>query len=716
MQKSICYIPTMDCPAEEALIRSRLSSMEGIFSLEFNLLQQQLTVFHNLGTIEPIKKALKEIGIELKNEDSCCNHKDNDCNEQSQIGNSTPSKEWILLAISGIAALSAEITSFMYSKESSVIVVILSIFSILLSGKETFIKGIRAVHNFTLNINFLMTIAVTGAILIGDWPEAAMVTCLFAIAEMIEKYSLDKARNAIRSLIEITPETATVRTEENKWEQREVSTVIIDQIIWVKPGERIPLDGMVTSGKSNVNQAPITGESMPVSKNVGDHVFAGSINEQGSFEFKVTTAPNDTTLARIIRAIQQAQSEKAPTERFIDQFSKYYTPTMVIIAIFVVIIPPLFYGAAYAIWLYKALVLLVIACPCALVISTPVTLVSGLASAAKQGILVKGGAYLELGHQLKAIALDKTGTLTLGKPVVTNIISLKNIDEQQLLRIAASLNNHSDHPIARAVISHWNDSKQQEELFEVSEFESITGRGVSGIIDKVHFYLGNHRLIEERNICNTNVELTLTRLEKEGKTTMVLCNNKEPIAVLAVADTLRNTSIEALKELHALKVIPIMMTGDNAITAKAIAERVGINDVRANLLPEDKLSEITNLLEKYKVVGMVGDGINDAPALAKSSIGFAMGAAGTDTAIETADVALMEDNLNKLPFFIKLSKKTTQILTQNITLSISIKLIFFILALIGKATLWMAVFADMGASLIVVFNGLRLLHFTTNRE
>ncbi len=715
MQKSIFDIPKMDCPAEEVLIRNRLSSMKEISFLEFNLLQQRLTVTHSLETIEPIKKALKEIGMELENKDSYCGHKAKDHREQLHVKNSTSNKKWVLLAISGIAAFCAEIISFMYSKESSAIVIILSIFSILLSGKETFIKGIRAVRNFTLNINFLMTIAVTGAILIGQWPEAAMVTCLFAIAEMIEKYSLDKARNAIRSLIEITPETATVKNENGEWEKQEVSIVTIDQVIWVKPGERIPLDGIIITGKSSVNQAPITGESMPVSKNIGDQVFAGSINEQGSFEFKVTTAQNDTTLARIIRAIQQAQSERAPTERFIDQFSKYYTPAMVIIAIFVAIVPPLFYGAAYDIWLYKALVLLVIACPCALVISTPVTVVSGLASAAKQGILVKGGAYLELGHKLKVIALDKTGTLTLGKPVVTDIIPLNNFEEHKLLKIAASLNNHSDHPIARAVVARWNNSKQQEELFKVSEFKSITGRGVSGIIDGLHYFLGNHRLIEEKNICNINVELSLTMLEKESKTTMVLCTDKEAIAVFAVADALRETSVEALKSLRDLKVIPIMMTGDNAMTAKAIAIRVGINDIRANLLPEDKLSEITKLLEQYKVVGMVGDGINDAPALAKSSIGFAMGAAGTDTAIETADVALMEDNLNKLPFFISLSKKTTQILAQNISLSISIKLIFFVLALIGKSTLWMAVFADMGASLIVVFNGLRLLNFSDNK-
>lgn len=706
MQKITFTIAGMDCAAEEALIKNKLSSIQGVESLEFNLIQEQLTVKHTLTGNDLIIKALKEIGLPPKHIDGCCG---SEVKKEILLKSSNTNKTWLLLTISAILALISEILSLMWAKENTLIVISLSVISMLISGRETFIKGIRAIQTFTLNINFLMVLAVTGAILIGEWPEAAMVTVLFAIAEMIEKYSLDKARNAIRGLMEMTPDIATVKNTEGNWEKKAVSEVKVDSVLWVKPGERIPLDGIIVSGSSNINQAPITGESMPVIKKLGDQVFAGSINEQGSFEFKVMAQANDTTLARIIRAIQQAQSERAPTERFVDQFSKYYTPIMVILAVLIAIVPPLVLGSAFYPWLYKALILLVIACPCALVISTPITVVSGLAAAAKQGILVKGGAYLEIGRKLKVIALDKTGTITEGKPTVTNIISLNGMADILLLKLAASLDIHSDHPIARAIVGEWNKKWKESELQQVSGFESITGRGAMGVIGGQRYFIGNHRLIEEKGICNPTVEQEIDRLEQEGKTTLILSNEKEPLAVFAVADTLRQTSINAIKELTSLGIISIMMTGDNATTANAIAKNVGITDVRANLLPEDKLAGINSLLEKYHFVGMVGDGINDAPALAKASIGFAMGAAGTDTALETADVALMEDNLNKLPYFIKLSKKTSSILIQNISLSITVKMIFFILALLGKATLWMAVFADMGTSLIVVLNGLRLI-------
>lgn len=608
-------------------------------------------------------------------------------------------------------AFLAEILTFFINPEvNELIGKSLAALAILLSGKESFIKGMRAIKTFTLNINFLMVIAVIGAILIGEWPEAAMVTSLFAIAEMIEKYALDRARNAIRSLIEITPDSATVQNEQGAWEKIEVSLVKINQIIWVKPGERIPLDGVIVSGNTSVNQAPITGESLPINKKTGDQVFAGSINEEGSFEFRVTTTQNNTTLSRIIRAIEQAQSEKAPTERFVDLFSRYYTPIMVVMAILVATVPYLLFGANFYPWLYKALVLLVIACPCALVISTPVTVVSGLAAAAKHGILIKGGTYLENGRKLKVIALDKTGTLTEGKPAVTDIVPLTDMEEKAIVQLAASLNSHSNHPIAKAITAHWL-KYQDSKLLQVSDFESITGRGVTGIINGVRYYIGNHLLIEEKGICSPVVEQSLEQLEKHGKTTLILGNEKGAIAAFAVADELRDTSIEAIKSLHALGIATVMITGDNLATAETIGRKVGIDRVEANLLPENKLSKVTLLLKEYHFVGMIGDGVNDAPALAKASIGFAMGAAGTDTAIETADIALMEDNLNKVPFFIQLSRKTSRILTENISLSISVKLLFFILAILGKSTLWMAVFADMGASIIVVFNGLRLIKY-----
>jgi len=479
----------------------------------------------------------------------------------------------------------------------------------------------------------------------------------------------------------------------------------------VKPGERIPLDGKIISGQSTVNQAPITGESMPVEKEPGDAVFAGTINERGKFEFRVTANKGNTTLARIVRAVQAAQSERAPTQRFVDQFARYYTPSIVVLAILIAAAPPLFFGEAFAPWFYKALVTLVIACPCALVVSTPVTVVSGLAAAARRGILIKGGVYLEQGRKLKALALDKTGTLTHGKPKLTDIAPINNQPEDTCLQLAASLDFHSGHPVASAVVAHWQQQQTGKKLLPVDDFESITGRGVKGVIEGVLYYIGNHRLVEELGICGPDVETVLEKLEKQGKTVVVLSSAQKPLCIFAVADTIRDTSVQAVKELQALGVYCVLLTGDNQNTANAIAAEVGIEEVHGDMLPEDKLKAIEELRQRYDVVGMVGDGVNDAPALAKSSIGFAMGAAGTDTALETADVALMQDDLRRIPLFIALSRKTSRVLKQNITLSIGIKVVFLALNFTGLATLWMAVFADMGASLIVVFNGLRLLRF-----
>ncbi|HAT9332770.1 TPA: heavy metal translocating P-type ATPase, partial [Legionella pneumophila subsp. pneumophila] len=420
----------------------------------------------------------------------------------------------------------------------------------------------------------------------------------------------------------------------------------------------------------------------------------------------------DTLLAKIGKAIEQAQADRAPTQRFVDQFSKYYTPIMVLMAFFVALIPPLAFGYPFYDSLYKSLTLLVIACPCALVISTPVTVVSGLAAAAKQGLLIKGGSYLEVGHRLRLIALDKTGTLTEGKPVVTDFIAWdENRTKESLLLLAASLDSHSEHPVANALVQYWQQEQPQNALLEIEQFSALPGRGVKGLVGQELYFVGNHQLAEDNQVCNHFVEQELKRLEEEGKTTVILSNATTVLAIFAVADTLRVTSQQAIAQLHERGIKTAMLTGDNAVTAQAIAKKVGIDEVNANILPAEKLQAINGLLDYYNSVGMVGDGINDAPALAKATVSFAMGK-GTDTALETADVALMNDNLARLPFYIDLSRKTARTLYQNISLSIAIKGIFFILALVGYATLWMAVFADMGASLIVVANGLRLLYMS----
>lgn len=701
--ENIYIIQKMDCPTEERLIRNRLERLNGLDEIRFNLLQRKLTVVHNLGNDDQIFSALQELDMEPQREGA-----EETAISVQNVG--VPLKTKLLVGLSGCAAIGAEITGWATSNEQAVVVIGLSVASIILGGIETVKKGLVALKTFTLNINFLMMIAIIGAALIGEWPEAAMVTFLFALAELIEAYSLDRARNAIRNLMEMTPEVAVVKTD-GGWQEMPAAEIKIDAIVRVKPGERIPLDGIITSGQSSINQAPITGESMPVEKKSGDAIFAGTINERGAFEFRVTANKGNTTLARIIRSVQAAQSERAPTQRFVDQFARYYTPVIVILAMLIAGVPPLFFSEAWTPWFYKALVTLVIACPCALVISTPVTVVSGLAAAARRGILIKGGVYLEEGRKLKALALDKTGTLTHGKPKVTDISPLQNQPEANYLQLAASLDAHSEHPVASAIVAQWSQKQGEQRLLDVSDFESITGRGAKGIIDNNLYYIGNHRLIEELGICGPDVEMVLERLEKEGKTVVILATEQKPLCVFAVADTIRESSVQAIKDMQSHGLHCVILTGDNQTTANAIAKSVGIQDVRGNLLPEDKLKTIEELRQRYGVVGMVGDGINDAPALAKASIGFAMGAAGTDTALETADVALMEDDLRRIPLFIALSQKTGSVLKQNITLAIGIKVIFLALNFANLATLWMAVFADMGASLIVVFNGLRLLKF-----
>ncbi|GIK25982.1 MAG: cadmium-translocating P-type ATPase [Bryobacterales bacterium] len=705
MKQSTFVIANMDCPTEEALIRKRLGAVPGIEELAFNLMERRLTVGHRLPDDGPILGALGEIGMRAgPQQPAACT---SCASDRAAEAPAVPARTRLLMAVSGTAALAAEALAWSGADETSLPVIGLALLSIATGGLGTLKKGWIALKTFTLNMNFLMSVAMIGAVAIGEWPEAAVVIFLFALAELIETLSLERARNAVRGLMAMAPETATVRLENGAWVERPAAQIQVGQTLRVKPGERIPLDGVVTAGASAVNQAPITGESMPVEKAAGDAVFAGTVNERGAFEFRVTANKGGTTLDRIIHTVQEAQGQRAPTQRFVDQFARYYTPAVVAFAVLVALMPPLFFGAAFLDWFYKALVMLVIACPCALVISTPVTVVSGLAAAARHGILVKGGVHLENGRRIKAVALDKTGTLTHGRPVLTDVVRLNARPADELLQLAASVDAHSEHPVAAAIVAAWQEPGRP--LLDVNAFEALAGRGAKGTVAGQLYYVGNHRLVEELAVCGPHVEEVLQRLEREGKTAVVLVTEREPLCVFGVADTVRGHSAEAIRDLHALGVVSVMLTGDNRTTARAIADQVGIDDARGDLLPEDKLAAIDELIARHGEVGMVGDGINDAPALARASIGFAMGAAGTDTAIETADVALMDDDLRKLPRFIELSRRTSHVLWQNISLALGIKAVFFALALAGQATLWMAVFADMGASLLVVGNGLRLL-------
>lgn len=690
-------IMQMDCPVEENLLRTRLGNLSGVVSLEFNLMQRVLAVTHAPAIHEEILAGIRAVGFTPEPIDA-----ERTVIESPEIS----AQSWWPLIIAAVVAIGSEAAHWL--GQPGWASAALAVAAVLLCGANTFKKGWISVRHASFNINALMSIAVTGALLIGQWPEAAMVMVLFELAERIEALSLDRARRAVAELLELAPEEATVLQPDGQWKVVPAREVVVGAIVRVRPGERIALDGCICSGHSSVNQAPITGESMPVDKGEGDTVYAGTVNETGSFEFCVTALASSSTLARIIHAIEDAQGKKAPLQRFVDRFAEIYTPVVMCCALALAILAPLLLGGGWLTWAYRALVLLVIACPCALVISTPVTIVSAMAVAARHGILIKGGAYLEVGRRLRWLALDKTGTVTHGRPAQTDFEVLAGLDAEYVRSLAAALASRSDHPVSKAL--RLAAERDGVTALEVSGFEALPGRGVRGQINGRHYVLGNHRMIHESGLCSPELEARLGALENQGRSVIVLADDVFVHGLFAVADTVRPGSRTAISSLHALGIQTILLTGDNEPTARAIGNEVGIGEVRGNLLPEDKLSAIEVYLRNSEVVGMVGDGINDAPALARASIGFAMGAAGTGTAIETADVALMDDDLGKLPQFVRLARLAHTVLLQNIVLALAIKAVFLGLTLVGLGTMWMAVFADVGASLLVVANGLRLLH------
>lgn len=710
--RAVYRILNMDCPLEEALIRKKLAAVPGITGLEFNLMQRVLTVNHALPSTAPIEEALRAIDMAPE----ALTPAGTDAAAAS--GASEAAIPWRRLAVAGVLALASEAFEWLHeggvfaswtgggSAVAAWLPLLFAVAAILCGGLTTYRKGWLAIRHFNLNINALMSVAVTGAVLIGQYPEAAMVMVLFNLSEAIEAKSFGKARNAIRELLNLTPETATVLNPDGTWADVDARQVPVGARVRVKPGERVALDGVVVSGRSAVNQAPITGESLPVDKGVGDPVFAGTINESGSFEFEVSAGAGATTLARIIHAVEDAQGSRAPIQRFVDNFARIYTPAVFLGAILVALAPPLFLGGDWLDWIYTALVILVIGCPCALVISTPVTLVGGMAAATRHGMLIKGGAFLERGRQLRWVALDKTGTLTHGKPRQTDFVPLGDLPPDRAASLAASLAARSDHPVSRAVATAALD--RDIPLAAVDGFRALPGRGVSGVMDGCTWSLGNLRLAEEEGQVTDRLKARVLDLEKQGKSVVLLNGEAGPQALFAVADTLRESGVEAVAALRDLGVRTMMLTGDNEHSAATIARQAGVDGFRARLLPGDKLAAVAEL-QADGPVGMAGDGINDAPALAQADIGFAMAAAGTDTAMETADVALMDDDLRKIPRFIRLSRATHTILVQNISLALGVKALFLTLTLLGQATMWMAVFADVGTSLLVVANGLRAM-------
>jgi Cd2+/Zn2+-exporting ATPase len=558
-----------------------------------------------------------------------------------------------------------------------------------------------------------MAIAVLGAVGIQKYGEAAAIVVLYMFSLLLESKSTDKARQALQDLLKFTPLTATVKRN-----GREVSIpaeqIHVGEIIVIRPGERLPLDGEVVSGSSSLDQAPITGESMPVPKRTGDAVFAGSFNQLGTLDVRVTKIATDSTLARIIHLVEDAQSKKAPMQTFVERFALYYTPTVFALAILVAAVPPLAFGAGFLDWFYRALVLLVVACPCAFVISTPVSLISAMTNAARHGILLKGGKHLETLAKVRAVAFDKTGTLTRGKPVVTDILSLNGMSPNDILRVAASAELKSEHPLAEALLVKAQESGISMSDAQVEEFTAIAGKGIRATIDGKKFVVGNHQLIEDMGVCSPEVEEMLQRLELQGKTALVLSDERSVLGVIAVADRIRAESATVVKELHRLGIEKVvLLTGDNDATASATAAELSLDEVKAQLLPQEKLLAIQELKSRHAPVVMVGDGINDAPALAAADVGIAMGRAGSDTALETADVVLMSDNIAKVPYAIALGKRTFRIIKQNIALALLTKLVFLVLGVFGLTSLWLAILADDGATILVLANGMRLLKTKT---
>ncbi|RZI73930.1 MAG: metal-transporting ATPase [Pseudomonas sp.] len=697
-------ISTMDCAVEESEIRRAVEPIDGIRGLHFRLAQRNLRIDGTDAAVEAALVAIRKAGFAPEPVAARAATAAGATDDHGHDHAEGPSYVRLAAAL-GLAIVAEGMAYFapdtMVWKGLGMAVAAVAIW---LAGIETYTKGLIALRRGKLNINALMSVAVTGAFLIGQWPEAAMVMALYAIAELIEARAVDRARNAIKGLVDLAPDEADIQQADGRWQRMKATDIALNAIARVKPGERVALDGRVTKGNSSIDQSPVTGESIPVDKEPGDLVFAGTINQNGELEFQVTAAASNSTLARIIHAVEEAQGTRAPTQRFVDRFAAIYTPAVFALALAVAVLPPLLLDWAWMTAIYKALVLLVIACPCALVISTPVTVVSGLAAAARRGILIKGGTYLEEARHLKAIALDKTGTLTEGKPKLVAFTPSSPSSEAQTKRWAKSLASRSDHPVSQSIMAGLDGA-----VADVDAFQALLGRGVEGVIEGKRMVLGNHRLIKERKQSDARLEAELAGHEAQGRTVTLLADEDSVLGIFAVADTIKASSIDAVKRLQKLGVVPVMLTGDNVATAQAVGREAGIAEVRGGLLPEDKLAAIKELRERHGATAMTGDGINDAPALAQADIGFAMGGAGTDTAMEAADVVIMNDDLGRIAETIRLSRRTHSVLMQNITLALGIKAVFFVLAVFGSATMWMAVFADMGASLLVVGNGLRLL-------
>lgn len=693
-------IQGLSCTNCAAKFENNVRDLEGVKEAKINFGASKISI-QGSATIEEIEKAGAFDNLRIRD-------------EQEQVTQREPiwkQKENIKVVFSVILLLISWILDKQYVN-GGIMPIIGYAAAIIVGGYSLFFNGLKNLARLRFDMHTLMTVAIIGAAVLGEWGEGATVVILFAISEALEKYSMDKARNSIESLMNIAPKEALILRGHHEM-MVAVGEIEVGDIMIVKPGQKIAMDGRIMKGASTLNQAAITGESEPVFKTVEGEVFAGTLNGEGLLEVEVTKRVEDTTIAKIIHLVEEAQAEKAPSQAFVDKFAKFYTPAIMLIALVIAVLPPLVNNGDWSEWIYRGLAVLVVGCPCALVISTPIAIVTAIGNAAKHGVLIKGGVYLEEAGALKAIAFDKTGTLTKGVPEVTDFTVLSDVlNEQDVLAIAAALESRSQHPLATAILQKAEQNDVDYHSLLIEDFTAITGKGIKGKINQEIYYIGKPHLLEEvAGIVFPNDVLKLiTGFQSAGKTVMVLGDQMKLLALIAVADEIRESSKEAIRKLHALGIEKtIMLTGDNIGTAKVIGAAAGVQEIEAELLPQDKLTIIKRWKQKYDRVAMVGDGVNDAPALAASTVGIAMGGAGTDTALETADIALMGDDLSKLPYTIRLSRKTLKIIKQNITFSLVIKILALLLIAPGWLTLWMAIFADMGATLLVTLNSLRLL-------
>ncbi|MGW6665763.1 MULTISPECIES: heavy metal translocating P-type ATPase [Peribacillus] len=693
-------IQGLSCTNCAAKFENNVRELEGVNDAKINFGASKISV-QGSATIEEIEKAGAFDNLKIRGEQELVTQKEPFWKQ----------KENIKVVFSVILLLASWILDNRYA-DGSIMPVIGYAAAIIVGGYSLFFNGLKNLVRLRFDMHTLMTVAIIGAAVLGEWGEGATVVILFAISEALEKYSMDKARNSIESLMNIAPKEALILRGHHEM-MVGVDEIEVGDIMIVKPGQKLAMDGRIMKGASTLNQAAITGESEPVFKTVEGEVFAGTLNGEGLLEVEVTKRVEDTTIAKIIHLVEEAQAEKAPSQAFVDKFAKFYTPAIMLIALAIAVLPPIVMNGDWSEWIYRGLAVLVVGCPCALVISTPIAIVTAIGNAAKHGVLIKGGVHLEEAGALKAIAFDKTGTLTKGVPEVTDFKLLSDVlNEQDVLAIAAALESRSQHPLATAILQKAENHDVDYHSLLVEDFTAITGKGIKGKINQEIYYIGKPHLFEEEPgiVFSEDVLKLISGFQNTGKTVMVLGDQVKLLALIAVSDEIRESSKEAIRKLHELGIEKtIMLTGDNIGTAKAIGAAAGVHEIEAELLPQDKLNMIKRWKQKYDRVAMVGDGVNDAPALAASTVGIAMGGAGTDTALETADIALMGDDLSKLPYTIRLSRKTLKIIKQNITFSLVIKILALLLIAPGWLTLWMAIFADMGATLLVTLNSLRLL-------